>query len=305
MRRRPSLASIVASSLLSLALASSSASAQSPITANQLPHAARDLLAAGPLYDLPRVGSSPVDASRRRAAARLLDALRTRARALHPAFGEPATMLRRWSAMEREVSALRALARRVAEAGDPALTVEALALVGDAYEAAASYGDRIPNPPSDPVSCGMADALFREQVEDIRAELDMASPTERRALAARLQRLVRDAQQRAAADAASRRWARALSSDDLRGLGDEAPAARQVAIVFFAAAFHLSRVSQTGGPATWHALERLQAEENLARVDEALDHQTLVTDHRSWIAMHPPGATLLEGSPLGPVSLAP
>jgi hypothetical protein len=156
------------------------------------------------------------------------------------------------------------------------------------------------------MECGFVDDVLRQQVEALRAEMDTASPTERRALAARLRRLVRDAQQRAAADdAASRRWARALSFDDLRGLEDEAPAARQVAIVFFAAAFHLSRVSRTGRPATWHALERLQAEENLTRVDEALGHQTLVTDHRSWIAMHTPGATLLEDSPLGPVALAP
>lgn len=304
MRHRGSRA-IIASSLLSLALASSSASAQAPIVAAQLPHAARDLLAAGPLNDLPRVGASTVDVSRRRAAARLLATLRTRARALHPAFGEPAAMVRRWSAMEREVSALRALARRVTEAGDPALTVEALALIGDAYEAVAQHGDRIAVRTPDVRACGFVVDVLREQVEAIRAEMDTASPTERRALVARLQRIVRDTRQRAAADAASQRWARALSGDDLRGLGDEAPAARQVAIVFFAAAFHLSRTTLTGGPATWHALERLQVEENLMRVDAALSHQTLVTDHRSWIAMRPPGATLLEGSPLGPVVLAP
>ncbi|MEZ4410059.1 MAG: hypothetical protein R3A52_26825 [Polyangiales bacterium] len=155
------------------------------------------------------------------------------------------------------------------------------------------------------MECGFVDDVLHEQIEAIRAEMDTASPTERRALIARLQRMVRDAQQRATADAASRRWACALSADDLRGLADEATAARQVGIIFFAAAFHVSRVTRTGSPATWHALERLQAEENLTRVDEALDHQALVTDHRSWIAMHPPGATLLERSPLGPVALAP
>lgn len=203
------------------------------------------------------------------------------------------------------MSALRALARRVAEAGNPALTVEALALVGDAYEAVAQHGERIEIPRPDVMECGTVDEVLHEQIEAIRAEMDTASPTERRALMARLRRWVRDAQQRALAHAASRRWASALSVDDLRGLGDEAPAARQVAIIFFTAAFHLSRATRTGGPAMWHALERLQAEENLTCVDEALSHQTLVTDHRSWIAMHPPGATLLEGSSLGPVALAP
>ncbi len=308
--RQPSLRA-VAVVLLAVVLAASAASAQAPFAPPALhallPHAALDLLATGPVAALSLPDASPVDAGRRQLAARLLAALRSRARTLRTASVGPGTvpvMMARWSAMVGEGTALVTLARRVAEARDPALTAEALVLVGESFETIATQGawmhafieDLSPH-------CGTGNPLAEESrsiVQEIRS-----SSTPRPELVARLREVARVAQQRAAADARRNRWRSTLDGHEIATLRTEAPAARQVAIVFYATAFQLSLTHQSVSTVAWRALDRMQAEENRPLLDEALQHQSLVTDHASWEAMLQPGATLLERAPLGPVALAP
>lgn len=315
---------VVAAAWLSVLLAASTASAQAPrarrppvlnnnaefrplrAEPDRWSHASENLLSAGPVAGLPLPEPSSVDARLRPAAARQLATLRSRVRALRSTRVRPGSrgaMWARWEAMEREAMALLSLSRRIAAARDPAPTVEALTLVGDAFEHLSTEINRAYfYAPPRVFTCG--NALRNEELEGVLQEL-YSSPTPRPDLALRARRIAQEELARPAREAAERRR-RGPSADDLDG--PHFPPSRmtsEVALVFFATAFHLSLAHPSHVPVAWHALDRMQGESNRFILDEALQHQTLVTDHGSWAALVPPGETLLERSPLGPVALAP
>ncbi|MDB4930162.1 MAG: hypothetical protein JWM10_2646 [Myxococcaceae bacterium] len=269
------------------------------------------LLAAGPVAALPLPDPSQVDARLRPRHLQLLAALRGRVRAVRAAQIRRATypaMLARLRAMDREVTSLVALARGVAGSRDLALTTEALVLVGDAFEALAVQANRVVfEAPYHTALVRCGNGSVNDELEALLVEL-RSSPEPRPELARRAleiarQEMERRRQVRADYEANQRRGPRPT---DLLGANSfYARVDLEIALVFFATAFQLALTHRSIAPEAWHALERMQTEENRPLLDGALAHQTLVADGGAFATMPRPGATLLESAALGPVALAP
>ncbi len=273
----------------------------------------RDLLATEPPRAYPQPLELVPDSADRRAAVREMDRLRARARALGAArvpAGSHAAMLARWSVMVRQVIALTPRVRRVVALRDPALTSEALVLLGDAFEDLARRTRRafrlppldraVSLVPNHEYHCGRLVSREEEEVLTLWDEI-RTTPVPRPDLLRRLGVLTahfrRVANER-------RRELGVLGPEDAIAVMAEWVAMREVALLYFVSAFHMSLAGQGLAPRPWHALDRVQEDDfNLLRY--AMGHGPRDLDVHAWFALRQPGRTLLEPSVLRFAPLAP
>jgi hypothetical protein len=232
--------------------------------------------------------------------------------------GPRGQMLVRWSERVQQTIALTTRLHRVVAQRDPGLSVEALTLLGDAFEALALRTARIFRLP--PIGravemlprysggvCGHGQ-IAQSEIEEVYAIMSELRDTTipRPDLLRRLQ-LLRAHFRRL--DEARRREYGLLQPEDALAVMAEWLATLQLARLFYISAFDLSARSEAVTPRPWRVLKHLRADdeegvEDLVRL-HLLPRMPHPPEVNGWLALPQPGAILPEPTVLHFGLLAP